>query len=374
MSTIFTHNAKFANTCVKSIFRGTTYTVRHISAILRDTKLEPYQLVLDTKLEPYQYKGTSEQPSMLIQNQHMDTTIWNDVTPDDGDIFITSPAKCGTTWTHEIVAQLLYNGRYQQVLNIESVWEISVWAALSIFPKEDKITFLQNQLENPDIPRRVIKGHEPVESMPFNPNAKYIFVGRDYRDIIWSIHNHYSLFTDYAHSECDRDKDYPFTKLLRSFDFKSSNEYDLWNVSLTTATPDDGNPDGAPLWSQLWTAGSWWNVRNEPNIKVLHYTDLQNDLAGNIRDIARFLEIEIDEHNFENIVNNCSFSAMKNKQNPLGVHMLPYFTDTKRFFNRGGQNLWTDVLTDQDTENYRHVARRYLCEDGIHWMETGKFD
>jgi len=117
-------------------------------------------------------------------------------------------------------------------------------------------------------------------------------------------------------------------------------------------------------------------VRNLPNIKLIHYNELKEDLRGKMRDIAEFLEIEYDENKLDLMMNNCSIETMRNKKDPLGaqVERKHLFKDPKKFFNKGINGRWCNVLTDQDTENYRHLARRYLDEDGIYWMETGKFN
>ena len=121
--------------------------------------------------------------------------------------------------------------------------------------------------------------------------------------------------------------------------------------------------------------GSWWNVRNLDNVKLIHYNQLKADLPGMMKGIAKFLEIDYDESKFDLMVSNCSIETMRNKDNPLGeqAEQMKIFKDSKKFFNKGVNGRWTDVLTDTDTANYRHLARRYLDEDGIYWMETGKY-
>src|SRR5436190_11042516 len=45
-----------------------------------------------------------------LHNHHFDSTIWNDLRFRDDDIVIATYAKSGTTWTQQIVAQLLFGG------------------------------------------------------------------------------------------------------------------------------------------------------------------------------------------------------------------------------------------------------------------------
>ena len=128
-------------------------------------------------LEKYQFKGPSHVPSIALQNHHIDTTLWNDISVVDTDIFINSPAKSGTTWTQEIVCQLLYNGDYSEV-GTNGV-QISIWGTMRVPSREHHAQLLAEQLLNPKVPRRVIKTHEPIESVPFRSECKHLFVGRE---------------------------------------------------------------------------------------------------------------------------------------------------------------------------------------------------
>ena len=43
-----------------------------------------------------------------LHNHHFDSAIWNDFRFRDDDIIIATYAKSGTTWTQQIVAQMLF--------------------------------------------------------------------------------------------------------------------------------------------------------------------------------------------------------------------------------------------------------------------------
>jgi len=44
--------------------------------------------------------------------------------------------------------------------------------------------------------RRLIKTHLPLNTLAFSPQAKYIYIGRDARDVAWSWYNHLVSMTD----------------------------------------------------------------------------------------------------------------------------------------------------------------------------------
>ena len=93
-----------------------------------------------------------------------------------------------------------------------------------------------------------------------------------------------------------------------------------------------------------------------------------------MRNIAEFLDIEINENIFDDLVDNCTFNKMKYRENPMGERANEFFKDPKEFFYKGETKRWKDVLNEKDNEEYRNIARIYMNDDDIHWMETGHFN
>jgi aryl sulfotransferase len=117
-----------------------------------------------------------------FHNHHFDSTIWNDFKFRDDDIIIATYGKSGTTWMQQIVSQLLFDGAE----NLD-VSEMSPWLDLRVPPKEEKLAAVEAQIH-----RRFLKTHLPVDALVFSPQAKYIYIGRDGRDIVWSLYNHHA--------------------------------------------------------------------------------------------------------------------------------------------------------------------------------------
>src|SRR5690606_32805969 len=87
----------------------------------------------------------------------------------------------GTTWTQQIVGQLVFKGDP----DVE-VHAISPWLDLRVMPP-DTGALLEAQTH-----RRIIKTHLPVDALNMSPKAKYIYIGRDGRDVVWSFHHHHA--------------------------------------------------------------------------------------------------------------------------------------------------------------------------------------
>ena len=108
-------------------------------------------------------------------HSHFDSTIWNNFPFRDDDIFIATYAKSGTTWIQQIVSQLLFNG--QTGLNVE---QMSPWMDFRLPPEEVKMALIAEQKH-----RRFLKTHLPLDALVYSPKAKYLYIARDGRDVLW---------------------------------------------------------------------------------------------------------------------------------------------------------------------------------------------
>jgi len=285
-----------------------------------------------------------------IHNHHFDSTIWNDFEFRDDDIVISTYAKSGTTWVQQIVAQLLFAGREDL-----DVAEMSPWLDLRVPPKAIKLSAVAAQTD-----RRFLKTHLPIDALVYSPRAKYIYIGRDGRDVVWSLYNHH------AHA--------------------NQAWYDALNNTPGLVGPPIERPvrdirtyflqwlerDGYPFWPFWENVRSWWAVRDLPNIRHIHFAALKEDMPREIRGIAEFLEIPIDPSRWDAIIEHCSFDYMKKhatRSVPLGGAFWDGGAET--FINKGINGRWRDVLTDEDVKLYESRALAELGAECAHWLATG---
>ena len=214
------------------------------------------------------------QKTREYQNFAMDSTFWNDFKFRGDDIFISSYGKAGTTWIQQIVAQFIFKGETVGL----PVGDMSMWVDFRLPPLEVKQPLLDAQQH-----RRFLKTHLPVDALVFSPKAKYIYVGRDGRDSVWSTYNQHVNLLDWVYEALEELPDMgpviqrPTTEDLREYFYE-------WYKN-----------EGYPFWPFWENIRSWWAVRDLPNVMMLHFQNLKDDMQGEMRQVGEFLGCEVDE-------------------------------------------------------------------------------
>ena len=131
--------------------------------------------------------------------------------------------------------------------------------------------------------------------------------------------------------------------------------------------------DGYPFWSFWENVLTWWDIRNLPNVMFLHFSNLKEDMPSEIRRVAEFLNIQIDEENWEDILKHCSFDYMKANATP-SVPLGGAFWDggAEQFINKGINGRWRELLNDTEIAKYEELAIAELGEECANWLATGK--
>ena len=285
-----------------------------------------------------------------IHNHHFDSTMWNGFGFRDDDVVIGTYAKSGTTWMQQIVGQLVFGGDPEV-----EVAEMSPWVDLRVPPREVKLPAIEVQTH-----RRFLKTHLPVDALVFSPKARYVYVARDGRDVLWSMWNHhananaawYGALNDTPGLVGEPIAPPPAT--IREY-------YHDWL-----------DRDGHPFWPFWENVGSWWNARHLPNVLLVHFADLKADMEGEIRRIAGFLGIEVAAKRWPAIVEHCSFDWMKAnaaKAAPLGGVFWDGGAET--FINKGTNGRWREVLSREESMKYERLALENLGPDCARWLAKG---
>jgi aryl sulfotransferase len=298
------------------------------------------------------------QRSREYRNHHLDSTRWDDFVARDDDIVITTAYKAGTTWTQRILAALLLGPGPMSV----GLHEISPWIDARFEGPIDPVLERIDQLPH----RRFLKSHLAADGLRYFPHLKYIVVGRDTRDVFMSLFNHYSGYTDLIYSLLN-DADRPGAEFPRC----PGAPRDLWPRWISEGW-FDWEPDGWPYWSHHHHMSTWWEFRNLPNLLFVHFGDLKADPETEMRRIAAFCDIDVDEAAWPALLATVGLDAMRAEARGDDDPMAMGFDGgAARFFYKGDNGRWRGVLTDDDLARY-DTAAATLDPSLRQWLEGGR--
>ncbi|SDC69516.1 sulfotransferase domain-containing protein [Ruegeria marina] len=275
------------------------------------------------------------------------TDVWADFTIRADDIFVCTPPKCGTTWTQTLVRMLLTGQADPAVYNNG----VSPWLDCGFRDRAAQVEVLERQDH-----RRCIKTHTPLDGIAYDPRAVYLIVHRHPVDVHFSFRDHIMnmkedwlsyLFEGTVSEAFRRFVDFPVTP---------------------TGTDD------LTLAAIVHHFHSFRAYRDLPNLHFFHYAELSRDLPGQIRRLARILDIEVGPAALADFVAAGSFSAMKEnaRRQSEKPGFQSVFHDFSKFFSTGTGNKWEGRLSAAEMEHYSDRAAALLAPEERTWLETGR--
>jgi aryl sulfotransferase len=308
--------------------------------------------------------------SRVYRNHHLDSTRWDPYRPRANNIVISTSYKSGTTWTQSIVRQLIVHAMQQAGVddparlpapdNGSSLWPDARWVA-----SLDEVYARMEAQQH----RRFLKTHLALDGLPFYPQVKYLVVGRDPRDVFMSLWNHYASYTDYFYAKLNDDPLSPGDPFPRC----PADIHDFWTRWISRGW-FDWEQEGYPFWGNMHHNQSWWDFRHLDNILFLHYAEMLAGPAAEIRRIAAFLEITIDDQALDGMVAQTSLPAMR--QRALAAEQTrdrpeSFHGGARTFFNKGVNGRWRAVLNEGELAMYEQTRDRVLSPDCARWLEEG---
>jgi aryl sulfotransferase len=299
-------------------------------------------------------------PTRECRTPFTDSRRWAGYRPRPGDIVVATYPKCGTTWTQRIVDMLIH-----QSTAARPILETYPWLDATFFaPIERELAALESQTH-----RRAIKTHLPFDSLPIYDEVKYVHVARDGRDACFSFHNHQLGETAVMHEAVAAANGWALDVLAEPPPPKEPRDFYLrWIGQAETGEAD-------PSWSLSFFdfEMTYWRERMRPNLLLVHYNDLLTDLAGEMRRISTFLDIDTPEDVLAEIVEAARFENMKSQGEALLPNIKVIMDHGKeRFLNKGVNGRWRDVLTDDDLARYDALVRSRMTPGAAAWIEKGR--
>ena len=292
----------------------------------------------------------------------LDSRYWDGYAPRPDDIIIATAPKCGTTWMQQIVSSLVFGDA-----QVRPLAAVSPWVEARFRFTADEIRDILGAQQG----RRFLKTHLPIDGLPLYDEVKYIHVARDGRDAVLSMHNHFTGFSDEQTARFDAiGRDDPV--IARPYERPPPDVRDYFRQWLASK-PVRGAVEGPPSLFLFDLETGYWAERKRPNVLLVHYADLSGDLEAEMQRIASFLDIEIDNDLWPSLVRAASFEAMRAAGDGLMPQTKMMFSEgSKRFFNKGANGRWRDVLTDDDQTLYETRVSQCLSPGLAAWLHGGR--
>ncbi len=290
-----------------------------------------------------------------------DSARWDGFALRPGDIIISPPAKCGTTWTQMICGLLIFQSPdFDRPLDL-----ISPWLDMLTRPRADVVADLDAQSH-----RRFIKSHTPLDGLPAGEGVTYICVGRDPRDVVLSMSHHIANIEMEAF----------FSAWAKTIQADGVTELEppptpVFGREYITGWIDDTTPLGtahSTLAATLHHLHTFWAARERNDVILLHYDDLHADLEGEMRRLALRLGIDVPEERWPALVQAATFASMRRRAEVVVPDAQEHlWKSATEFFHKGTSGQWRDVFDAELLERYEHRARALAPPGLLAWVHHG---
>jgi len=288
---------------------------------------------------------------------------WDSFTFRPGDIVISTPPKCGTTWMQRLVALLVFDDTELYA----PISKISPWLDMQLAPLDEVLALLEAQQH-----RRFIKTHTPLDGVPYDERVTYVCVGRDPRDVAVSG----------AHHMSNMDVDNFLTLRAAAVGLE-----DLAELGLNKPGPPQPETPEQQLrnWIEVdsditpMTLGFLvthlsvcWARRDLPNVELFHYDDLLRDLPGQMRRLADALDIDMTDERIAELAAAATFAAMRSSAEQVAPNAdISLWRNTQEFFHRGTSGQWREVFSEDDLLAYDKRIAALAPPDLAAWLHDG---
>mmetsp|Transcript_33387 Transcript_33387/g.72181 ORF Transcript_33387/g.72181 Transcript_33387/m.72181 type:complete len:320 (-) Transcript_33387:200-1159(-) len=301
-------------------------------------------------------------------SHHFDSSKWKVVDHRPDDVIIATWGKSGTTWMQSIVAELIFYGKEKP----GPIGALSPWIDFRVPSAE-----VLESIIKPQEHRRFFKTHLPVDALePYiNPQGKYIYVCRDGLDTFMSIMNHYEKGNDEWYQSLNETPGRVGPPMPRYEEAVADGIPAWFDKFLTTGWDCLPESDGWPFWSFFKNTKTWWEYgqANPERVLFVHFNNLLADLAGEVKRIGSFLDIDVTDEMSEKIAEATCFNTMKKNAaivTPLGGAIWKGGADD--FIFKGTNGRWKGVLTDENVQAYEAKVKEEFSPECAHWLHTGE--
>lgn len=264
-------------------------------------------------------------------------SAWEGFAQRPGDIVVSTRSKCGTTWVQMACLLLVH----QTVPLPAPLAELSPWLDWEKDPGG------RDRLVGQDH-RRVIKTHTPLAGLPLRDDVTYVVVGRHPLDVALSMWHHVGNLSQPSDGE------------RPAF----AGWVDRWIDDRRRV----GGVDIDTLASNVDHIADARRQEATHDVVLLHYDELQRDLAGVMRSLARRLGIDVPDPIRPDLVAAAGFDAMRAGASRIAPDPGGVLHDRTAFFRGGRSGDGWEACTPAQRERYLARIHDLADDDLVAWL------
>jgi hypothetical protein len=255
---------------------------------------------------------------------------FKDYQPTEHDVFVVTYVKSGTNWMMQLAHQLLFHGAgdYEHIHCVVAWPDTKLMGPMVNYaiPVEDPRVWKASPEG-----KRVIKTHFAWEHVPYSPDARYIIVIRDPKDVFVSS---YHFFV----------KDGPFS-------FTSLSVASWLEIFLSDRFIMGGS------WAAA-TAG-YWAQRDKPNVLICSFKEMRRDLEGTVRQVSAFLGTDVSPEVIRRVTERSSFDFMKRIDDKFSTGKFLALRKPAAMMRKGTEGSSTELITPAQA---RRIDEYFIAE------------
>jgi hypothetical protein len=238
-------------------------------------------------------------------------------TPGEQDVFVMTYPKSGTNWMLQIVYQLIHHGK-GEFDHIHSVvpWQDAIPATRTMRNYAIPLKMATAWRTAPE-PKRLIKTRLNWELIPYSKQARYIAVVRDPKDVFVSLY----LF---VRENLPGRATPSMSAFYRAF-LEGNSMTGSWAVN----------------------AAGYWAQRHRPNVLVVSFASMKQDVEATVRRVAGFLEIRVTDEVIQELCRKFSFDYMKTIDERFAPYRGAAWRSKTLMLRAGKQGGWSSLLTSE---------------------------
>ena len=238
--------------------------------------------------------------------------IFKNYTPDEHDVLVCVYGKSGTNWMLQMVTQIAHRGQAE----FEHIHDIVPWPEAPGIYRTAPLK--RPTWESAPTGKRAIKTHLESDYIPYNAAARYLVCIRDPKDALLSgFHFNAGIFPGMEKM--------PMEDWVDMF-IAGKSVYGSWSAQVA----------------------SCWSWRDRPNVLVVYFEELKQDLIRHVGRVAEFMDVALDRRELELVVQKCDFSYMKtlNEKFTPPFPTLSGLPDPRMFRNGDSGGHKTEISTE----------------------------